>query len=186
MNANIPPLKIKIFSPYITDQLDGVEEGYAFAVQSFRGRCLQFHVLMQSGAHFRQIPLHYLWHDTPDDSKELELEMLQLWDCFSNKPTVTVFDFLRDLKTKQKCQLLTGLRWTGYLILILSQVSCSNLSKTSVPMSVCWLTDKFALCRRTDLLLRMPTISEIALAQKPRDTLQWRESIQQRLARDGQ
>jgi hypothetical protein len=96
MNANIPPLKIQIFSPYITDQSDGVEEGYAFAVQSFRGRCLQFHVLMQSGAHFRQIPLHYLWHNTPNDDTELELEMLQLWDCFSDKPTVTVFDFLRD------------------------------------------------------------------------------------------
>ena len=96
MNANIPPLKIQIFSPYLTDKLDGAETGYAFAVHSFRGRCLQFHVLMQSGAHFRQVPINYLWHETPDDDKELELEMLQLWDCFSYKPVVTVFDFLKD------------------------------------------------------------------------------------------
>lgn len=97
MNADIPALKVLIHNRYLTnnDEADGYEAGYAFAIQSYKGRALQFHVLLQSGAHFRHVPLHWLIH-TPTALPLEELEMLQLWDCFSYKPTVTVFDFLKD------------------------------------------------------------------------------------------
>jgi hypothetical protein len=97
MNANIPPLKILIPAKFLTqdETVTGFEKGYAFAIISHKGRALQFHVLLESGAHFRHIPLHWLLHDEPTVA-ETNLEDLQLWDCFSFKPIVTVFDFLKD------------------------------------------------------------------------------------------
>ena len=97
MNADIPPLKVLIPNCYLRDnnELDGYEEGYAFAIQSYKGRALQFHVLLKSGAHFRHVPLHWLIH-VPTTLDKYELELLQLWDCFSYKPIVKVFDFLKD------------------------------------------------------------------------------------------
>lgn len=95
MNANIPPIKIAVSKEWLTDgEETGFEEGYAFAIQSYKGRALQFHVLFKTGAHFRHIPLHWLYHKYP--TERYDLEQLQLWDCFSYKPIVTVFDLLRD------------------------------------------------------------------------------------------
>lgn len=95
MNANIPPLKIAINKEWLTGgEETGFEEGYAFAIQSYKGRALQFHVLLKSGAHFRHVPIHWLLHQPP--VQLYELDQLQLWDCFSYKPVTTVFDFLKD------------------------------------------------------------------------------------------
>ena len=97
MNADIPPLKVWIKREYLTNGEDlGFEEGVAFAVQSMKGRALHFHVLLKSGAHFRHVPLHWLCHHAPAVVDERSVEDLQLWDCFSYKPVVTVFDLLRD------------------------------------------------------------------------------------------
>jgi len=97
MNANIPPIKVWINKGLLTGDLsnDELEKGYAFAIQSYKGRALQFHVLLESGAHFRHVPLHWLFHKPDADNLE-DLGQLQLWDCFSYKPLVTVFDLLRD------------------------------------------------------------------------------------------
>ena len=97
MNADIPAIKVFIHKRFLTnnDEESGYEAGYAFAIQSYKGRALQFHVLMQSGAHFRHVPLHWLIHDIAV-TEQYPLESLQLWDCFSYKPIVTVFDFLKD------------------------------------------------------------------------------------------
>jgi len=114
MNADIPPLKIWIENKNLNGK-EGFEHGYAFAIQSYKARALQFHVLLESGAHFRHIPLHWLWHD-PDasDPAEYSLELLQLWDCFSYRPIVTTFDILKGyqcdaiLKDKTK---VSGTYW---------------------------------------------------------------------------
>ena len=95
MNADIPPLKIWIEGKHLGLQ-EGYEHGYAFAIQSYKGRALQFHVLLESGAHFRHIPLHWLLHNVESGStNKLSLPLLQLWDCFSYHPIVTVFDLLK-------------------------------------------------------------------------------------------
>lgn len=105
MNADIPPLKIWLHTPKLTDdstwpitnpETQPTEEAYAFAIQSYKGRALQFHCLLQSGAHFRHIPLHWLRHTPIPCNVTYTLPDLQLWDCFSYKPVVTVFDMLRD------------------------------------------------------------------------------------------
>jgi len=96
MNADIPPLKVWIPDHHLGLESHTLSHGYAFAVQSIKGRALAFHVLLDSGAHYRQVPLHWLLHTDQHPSIGYFLPMLQLWDCFSYRPVVTCFDFLKD------------------------------------------------------------------------------------------
>jgi hypothetical protein len=91
MNADIPTFRCWVRLPHISRR-DGVEEAYAFAVQSVKGRALGFHCMLKSGAHYRNVPIHALslYPEVP----ERRLGDLQLWDCFSSKPVVHVFDYL--------------------------------------------------------------------------------------------
>lgn len=100
MNANIPTLRVWVRREFLTGGKElGLEEGYAFAILSLRGRALQFHVMLKSGAHFRALPLHALLMAKVKGEYK-ELSDLQLWDCFSSRPVVTVFDYLRDHECK--------------------------------------------------------------------------------------
>jgi len=91
MNADIPYLKCFVNLGEIAGR-DGVEEAYAFAIQSIKGRCLGFHCMMKSGAHYRNVPLHALALDPK--AKKRQPQEVAMWDCFSSKPIVTVFDYL--------------------------------------------------------------------------------------------
>lgn len=93
MHADIPYLRCWVRTEYISDKY-GTEEGYAFAVQSIPGRALGFHVMLKSGAHYRNVPIHAIC--TTPDAPPAALADSQLWDCFSFRPIVTVFAYLRD------------------------------------------------------------------------------------------
>lgn len=93
MNADIPTLRCWVRLPHISNRT-GVEEAYAFAVQSIKGRAIGFHCMLQSGAHYRGVPIHAI--ALSPDAAEASLGDCQLWDCFSSRPVVTVFDYLRD------------------------------------------------------------------------------------------
>jgi len=94
MNANIPPLHCWVRESHITDDRYGLEEAYAFGICSIKGRALGFHVMLASGAHYRNLPLSALC--VRKDAPHAELEDLAYWDCFTNAPEVTVFEFLRE------------------------------------------------------------------------------------------
>ncbi len=93
MNADIPYLKVYVRLKYISER-DGMEEGYAFAIQSMPGRALGFHVMLKTGAHYRNIPIHAL--ATDPESPEITLGDAQLWDCFTFRPIVHCYQYLRD------------------------------------------------------------------------------------------
>lgn len=93
MNADIPFLRVWVRTEYISKKA-GLEEGYAFAIQSIPGRALGFHVMLKSGAHYRNVPIHALAH--APSPLPIELGDCQLWDCFSYKPEVHVFSYLKD------------------------------------------------------------------------------------------
>lgn len=100
MNANCPPLRCWVPRKFLTgDQGDeGAEEGYAFGIISLKAWALMWHVMLESGAHFRFLPLHAIWIQKPSQAlieNAYSLDLLQLWDCFSSRPIVTVFDYLR-------------------------------------------------------------------------------------------
>jgi hypothetical protein len=93
VNADIPFLRCWVRLPLIS-RSDGVEECYAFAIQSMPGRCLGFHVMLRSGAHYRNVPIHAL--ATDPEAKPMELADCQLWDCFTFRPVVHVYRYLQD------------------------------------------------------------------------------------------
>jgi hypothetical protein len=92
MNADIPYLHCWVRNSFIS-RSGGMEEAYAFAVQSFPGRALAFHCMLRSGAHYRGVPIHAL--ATRPISRVRSLGDCQLWDCFSYRPIVTVFHYLQ-------------------------------------------------------------------------------------------
>lgn len=93
MNADIPYLHCWVRLKHISHNA-GLEEAYAFAVQSVKGRCLGFHCMLKSGAHYRNVPLHAVC--LSQDAPEKELSDLCYWDCFTSRPVVTVFDYLQN------------------------------------------------------------------------------------------
>ena len=93
MNADIPYLHCWVDAREISDR-DGSEEAYAFAVQSIRGRALGLHCMLRTGAHYRNVPLHAIWLRPAAGRRQTN--DLAYWDCFSSRPVVTVFDYLRE------------------------------------------------------------------------------------------
>jgi len=71
-----------------------VEEAYAFGISSVPGRALAFHCMMNSGAHYRHVPIHAL--ALHPDAPHRSLGDCQLWDCFGFHAEVHVFSYLRD------------------------------------------------------------------------------------------
>lgn len=103
MNADIPFLKCWVRTQFISDK-EGMEEAYAFAIQSYPGRALAFHVMLQSGAHYRGVPIHAL--ALTEDAPLRNLGDLQLWDCFTFHPTVHCYNYLREHEAV--CHLRSG------------------------------------------------------------------------------
>jgi len=93
MNADIPYMRCWVRREFVS-QDTGLEEAYAFAIQSHPGRCLAFHVMLQSGAHYRNVPIHALCLD--QDAPPIDLGDAQLWDCFTFHPQVHVYGYLRE------------------------------------------------------------------------------------------
>ena len=112
MNADIPYLKCLVRGSYISDT-DSLEEAYAFGIQSIPGRALGFHVLLKSGAHYRNVPIHAI---CTQEGQGRPLGDCQLWDCFSSKPVVTVFSYLRDHEAE--CYLRSGKVEGNYLFTV--------------------------------------------------------------------
>ena len=73
---------------------DEVQRGAWFAVQPNMGGVWGGHVLLESGALYRNIPLHALVIG-PDDSPTQRPEDLQLWDCYSEEATAIEYRYLR-------------------------------------------------------------------------------------------
>ena len=93
MNADIPFFQCWVRQRHISKR-EGLEEAYAFAIQSVKGRALGFHMMLRSGAHYRNVPLHALC--LSKEAPEVTAEQCAYWDCFSSRPVVTVFDYLKE------------------------------------------------------------------------------------------
>lgn len=93
MNADIPYLRCWVRLEYISKRT-GMEEAYAFAVQSYPGRALAFHVMLKSGAHYRGVPIHAI--ATKPDAAWRSLGDCALWDCFTFRPIVHCYGYLRE------------------------------------------------------------------------------------------
>ena len=99
LNANIPVIYCQIRREYLYDleQHEGeAEDCMVFGIASMPGRALLFHAVMQNGGVYYRLPISaFLQHGF--DVKKVprpRLDELELWNCFSYYPSVTVFDAL--------------------------------------------------------------------------------------------
>lgn len=69
-------------------------------ISSTPSRSLGFHVLLENGARWSDLPLHALAHSRY--AADLPLEELSLWDAFGHEVTATAYEYLRDLEVKAR------------------------------------------------------------------------------------
>jgi hypothetical protein len=158
MNADIPYLRCWVRNEFTTGG-PGVEEAYAFAIQSYAGRALAFHVMLKSGAHYRCVPIHGI--ALSPDALPRRLADCQLWDCFSMRPLVTVFSYLRDHEAT--CHTRRGAVGGVYLF------------------TVDWLPDSwerpgFTLCPEQNKCAHVLALADGNLAALPTNRIAWRDA----------
>lgn len=113
MNADIPYLHCWVRRQFISGSV-GTEEAYAFAIQSYAGRALAFHVMLKSGAHYRGVPIHAL--AVSPSAPDITLQDAQLWDCFTANPVVHCYRYLQDHQAT--CLLRSGPASGTYLFTV--------------------------------------------------------------------
>ena len=99
LNANIPVIYCQIRREYLYDlsrHVGEVEDCMVFGIASMSGRPLLFHALMENGGVYYRLPLSaFIQHGFDvKDVPRMQLHELELWNCFSYYPSVTVFDAL--------------------------------------------------------------------------------------------
>ena len=99
LNANIPVIYCQIRKEYLYDlqkHHGEVEDCMVFGIASMSGRPLLFHALMENGGVYYRLPLSaFIQHGFDvKDVPRMQLHELELWNCFSYYPSVTVFDAL--------------------------------------------------------------------------------------------
>lgn len=114
--ANIPPVECFVRKEFLYDFERDTSNPYGYkgagefepciwmTAKSIKGRAWYIESLITNhGALYDKLPLHaYVWKKDVDISSLKELEMLQLWDCFSYELTVIEKNNLRGLKVKYK------------------------------------------------------------------------------------
>ena len=99
LNVNIPVIYCQIRREYLYDlkrHHGEVEDCMVFGIASMPGRALLFHALMENGGVYYRLPLSaFIQHGfEAEDVPRMQLHELELWNCFSYYPSVTVFDAL--------------------------------------------------------------------------------------------
>ena len=99
LNVNIPVIYCQIRREYLYDlkkHHGEVEDCMVFGLASMAGRPLLFHALMENGGVYYRLPLSaFIQHGfEAEDVPRMQLHELELWNCFSYYPSVTVFDAL--------------------------------------------------------------------------------------------
>lgn len=116
MNINIEPfycfVKREHFFAYESN-FGEHEWCCAFAARSVSGRSLLFHCMTESGMQRANVPISAMVHEK--SAPAIDLDMLQLWNCFGNEVTVCKFDYLEGWR----CQVILKdktMHWGTYMM----------------------------------------------------------------------
>lgn len=71
-----------------------------FGLTSFPSRAWGCHVLLDSGAVYRNLPLHHLAHR--EAAPTIELSKVQGWDCYGLQFSTIEYEFLREMRVKTR------------------------------------------------------------------------------------
>jgi hypothetical protein len=99
-NINIPHFYCLLRKEHLYQNKDHFfeyEKVAVFGAQSSSGKALLFTAMLDNGTVRSRIPVHMLCSkEGPSDP----LDVLQLWDCFSENVTVTQYNFLKGSRAK--------------------------------------------------------------------------------------
>ena len=99
LNANIPPIECFVRGNYLRDQLDSHDLKFPcmiFGVTSMQGRSPLFHFLMEDGGVWWRMPISAFC--SREDSPEVDIHDLVLWNSFSAHVAVTEFQAMRNMR----------------------------------------------------------------------------------------
>lgn len=117
-NLNIPSFKCLVRLSHFTKNekdKDTYHNGYAFGIQSIEGKILTFHVMTDYGMLRSRVPISEIFLKEPIE--DIPNHYKQLWDCFSEKVSVTKFEYLNN----KRCNVILkdGKKvWATYLFTI--------------------------------------------------------------------
>ena len=106
LNANTPPIYCKIRKEYLYDMdpkyCKESEDCVIFGLSSISGRAILFHVMLPNGAVYYRLPISAFFQKNLSRTEvpDMQVEELQLWNCFSYWPSVHIFDFLSGVDGK--------------------------------------------------------------------------------------
>ena len=107
LNANIPPIYCKIRTEYLYD-LDSTKRGerecVIFGLSSISGRAILFHIMFPNGAIYYRLPISAFFQKrfSREQVPDMQVDELQLWNCFSYWPNVHIFDWLAGVEGKYR------------------------------------------------------------------------------------
>ena len=99
LNSNIPPLYCSVRKEYLYDLKSHhgqSEECVVFGFASMATRAILFHALLPNGAVYYRLPISAFFqkHLQRTEVPDMQVDELQLWNCFSYHPAVTTYSFL--------------------------------------------------------------------------------------------
>jgi hypothetical protein len=118
LNENIKLFKCLVRASHFTKNekhKDEYHQAYAFGIQSITGKILTFHIMTDYGMLRSRVPISEIFFKVPD--KDVPSHFKQLWDCFSENVTVTIYEYLMD----KRCQVVLkdkSIVWATYLMTV--------------------------------------------------------------------
>ena len=105
LNANVPPIYCKIRTEYLYDMdqsRKGEKDCVIFGLSSISGRAILFHIMLPNGAVFYRLPISAFFqkHLSRTEVPDMQVDQLQLWNCFSYWPSIHCFDWLAGIDGK--------------------------------------------------------------------------------------
>ena len=99
LNVNIPVTYAQVRREYLYDlsgHVGEVEDCIIFGMASITGKALLFHAIMENGVVFYRLPISAFIQRgfNVKDVPRMRLDELELWNCFSYYPAITVYDIL--------------------------------------------------------------------------------------------
>jgi hypothetical protein len=118
LNENIKSFKCFVRASHFTK--DAADKNtyhncYAFAIQSLTMKILTFHVMTDYGMLRSRVPMSEIFIKIP--TNDIPYDFKQLWDCFSENVSVTIYDYLYE----KRCQVILkdGSKvWATYLMTV--------------------------------------------------------------------
>ena len=101
----LPPVKVFVRAEYLYDHRarhGELVEGIWVSVKAIRGEAFRFETyLPEYGALYDKLPISaFVWHDVIEESEQLPLDVLQIWDALSYHVEVVDKPFLKGLRAE--------------------------------------------------------------------------------------